>query len=557
MFIDDCKYKRGNKSYRRVLLRNSYRVDGVVKHDTIANLAGCSDEEIDAIKFALKFKKNISKLKSIKDGFKTKQGLSIGAVWLLYQLAKKIGIIKALGNTRNAKLSLWMVFAAIIAQGSRLSAVRLAGNHAVCEILGLETFNEDDLYGAMDWLSENQSKIEDRLYKKHYGEKKPNIYLYDVTSSYFEGQKNELSEYGYNRDGKKGKKQIVIGLITDEDGLPISVEVFKGNTNDTKTFINQIEKVADRFGATDVTFVGDRGMIKSTQVEDLSDKHFHFITAITKAQIETLLKNNIIQMSLFYNEIVEVESDSIRYILRRNPVRLLEINDSYDSKMKRLNKLINEQNSYLKEHKKAKVEVAVKRIDEKIKRLKLSKWVEVENQDRMLSIVIDEEKKKEETKLDGCYVIKTDLKKEVASANKVHSQYKDLSSVEWAFRTMKTTCLEMRGIFVRKENRTRAHVFTIMLAYMMAYYLRRLWVDIDVTIEEGITELSTICGLEIKVADKVSSQSIPEPRNLGKMLLKKANVTLPDSLPCKNIKVSTRKKLVPTRKTMKFQWDAT
>ena len=532
------------------------RVDGVVKHDTIANLAGCSDEEIDAMKFALKFKKNISKLKSINDGFKTKQGLSIGAVWLLKQLAKKVGIIKALGNTRNAKLSLWMVFAAIIAQGSRLSAVRLAGSHAVCDILGLESFNEDDLYKAMDWLYDNQSKIEDKLYKMRYGEKKPNIYLYDVTSSYFEGNKNELSEYGYNRDGKKGKKQIVIGLITDEDGLPISVEVFKGNTNDTKTFINQVEKAANRFGATDVTFVGDRGMIKSTQIEDLSDKHFHFITAITKVQIETLLKNDILQMSLFDNEIVEVESDNIRYILRRNPIRVLEINDSYDSKMRRLNKLTAEQNSYLKEHKQAKVEVAVKKIDEKIKRLKLNKWIEVEVHDRKLDIVIDEEKKKEETKLDGCYVIKTDLKKEVASADKVHSQYKGLSEVEWAFRTMKTTFLEMRGIFVRKENRTRAHVFTIMLSYLVVYYLRRLWSNIDVTIEEGINELSTICGLEIRIADEVSSQTIPEPRELGKMLLEKANVTLPDSLPCKNIKVSTRKKLVPTRKTKKIQWDA-
>ena len=142
-----------------------------------------------------------------------------------------------------------MVLATVIEQGSRLSATRLAQRHAVCDILNLDSFNEDDLYKAMDWLSERQHKIEKSLFNKRYQDDTPQFYLYDVTSSYLEGDQNELGDWGYNRDGKKGKKQIGIGLMTDKQGCPICTEVFHGNTKDTATVKNQIEKIAHRFGA--------------------------------------------------------------------------------------------------------------------------------------------------------------------------------------------------------------------------------------------------------------------------------------------------------------------
>lgn len=556
MFVDDSTYIINGKSYRRILLRNSYRVKGKVQHDTIANLSRASDEEIEAIKLALRHKSNLKVLGDVTDQIKTQQGLSVGAVWLLYQLAKRIGLTYALGNSRSAKLGLWMVMATVIAQGSRLSAVRLAGQHAVCDILRLDSFNEDDLYDAMDWLALNQAKIEQKLFKYRYGsDNKPKPYLYDVTSSYLEGEQNELSEYGYNRDGKRGKKQIVIGLMTDDGGWPICVQVFQGNTTDQKTVKDQIEKMAGRFKVKDVTLVGDRGMISSVQVKDLAEEHFHYITAITKPQIETLLKRGIIQLGLFEEKVMEIEDNAIRYILRRNPARVVEIAMTRENKLERLNSYVAEQNVYLKEHARAKVEVAIGRVRGKIDRLKINKWAKVEASGRRLGVEIDQAQKAQEARLDGCYCVKTDLPKDAAGADTVHARYKDLSQVEWAFRTMKTTFLEMRGIFVRKEARTKAHVFIIMLAYLIAYQLRRLWNEVEATLEEGITELSSICGIKLEVAGSVSSQTIPQPRKLGKLLLEKANITLPDALPCRNVEVVTRKKLVAGRKRKLFQWD--
>ena len=200
-----------------------------------------------------------------------------------------------------------------------MSAVRLAGNHAACDVLDLEAFNEDDLYANLDWLCEKQEVIEKRLFKRLENENQDGVFLYDVTSSYLEGMENELSAFGYNRDGKKGKKQIVIGLLCNGNGEPLSVEVFEGNTQDPKTFASQIHKAAERFGARDVTFVGDRGMIKSQQIEDLGERGFHYITAITKPQIEALLRQDVLQMELFDEDLAEIETDeNIRFVLRRN-----------------------------------------------------------------------------------------------------------------------------------------------------------------------------------------------------------------------------------------------
>ena len=178
--------KETTKHIAGVLLRTSYRENGVVRHKTIANFSNCSNEEINAIKLALKYKDDLKALGNIKEDVQTTQGLSVGAVLTLQQLAKRIGLTNALGNSREAKLSLWLVLATVIAQGSRLSAVRLAQQHSACDILDLDAFNEDDLYRAMDWLTKNQSRIEQSLFKTHYT-KIPTFYLYDFTSSYFEG----------------------------------------------------------------------------------------------------------------------------------------------------------------------------------------------------------------------------------------------------------------------------------------------------------------------------------------------------------------------------------
>lgn len=548
MHVDDQTYTVNGRTYRRTLLRNSYRKNGKVCHDTIANLSKCDNDEIAAIKLALANKQNLAALRVPDKGVKTQQGFSVGAVWLLYQLAKRLGIVKAIGRSEKAKLSLWMVISSVIGSVSRLSATRLAQSHAACDILGLDLFCEDDLYSAMDWLNDHQEVIEKRLFNDRYKAEKPNMYLYDVTSSYLEGDQNELGDYGYNRDRKKGKKQIVIGLLTDDEGEPVSCEVFRGNTQDTTTFKHQVDKVAKRFGIEEVTFVGDRGMIKSARIRDLSEEKYHYITALTKPQIETLLKNNVVQMELFDETVGEVAVEDIRYIYRRNPVRAMEIRENRQSKLGKLRDVCAQKAEYLSAHPRAKVDVARRVVEEKAKKLKINTWVSVNTQGRKVSLEIKDTELEEEEKLDGCYVIKTDLSVETASKQTAHDRYKGLAEVEWAFRTMKTTLLHLRGIFVRKANRTRAHVFTIMLAYLIAYHLRRLWQEVEVTIEEGIDELSSLCATEVIIGD-VHVQTVPAPREWGKLLLKRANVTLPDAIPCRKVNVSTRKKLVEERRS--------
>jgi len=547
MHIDDQTYQRNGKTYRRALLRNSYRKDGKVRHDTVANLSKCDPDEIELLKFALKNKRTLRELKIPGERVETYQGKIVGAVWPLYQLSKRLGIEKALGRCKEARLSLWMVISAVIGSVSRLSATRLAQSHAACDILRLDGFCEDDLYCALDWLYENQQSVEDRLFKDRYKSKTPNLFLYDVTSSYFEGDQNELAEYGYDRDGKKGKKQIVIGLLTDDEGYPVSCEVFQGNVKDNQTFKNQVDKVAKRFGIKKVTFVGDRGMIKSAQITALSADDY-YITALTKPQIEKLLRDDVFQIELFDKTICEVTDKQLRYVLRRNPTRVEELRENRQSRLQTIRRLCLDKTQYLAEHPRATVKVAKREISQRINKLKIGKWAKAHSRGRTLSVGIDETELSATEKLDGCYAVKTNVPVTDASKDTIHDRYKGLAEVEWAFRTMKTTLLHIRGIYVRKANRTRAHVLAIMLAYMIAYELRRLWQDVELTVEEGIAELSSLCATEVAIGN-LSIHTVPHPRDNIKELLEKADITLPDAIPCSKELVFTRKKLVDERRS--------
>ncbi len=551
MYVDTSAVtNKYGKIYTRHLLRTSYREEGKVKHKTIANLSSCTEDEIAAIKLALKHKGNLEELTSI-ESLTVEQGLSVGAVWTLKTIAERLGIVKALGRMRMGLLAIWLVCARLIDQGSRLSAVRLASTHAACDVLGIdETFNEDTLYKVLDWCCENQQEIEDKLFKDRYQDAPPRVYLYDVTSSYLEGQKNELGEYGYNRDGKKGKKQVVIGLLTDQEGFPLSVQAFKGNATDQSTVWDQIRKLKDRFGAEGVTLVGDRGMLKSPQQEALTDEDFHFITAITKPQIEKLLKSGIFQLELFDTQLCEIEVDTIRYILRRNPQRRDEIRRNRADMIRKAVELVADRNKYLSEHPRAKPQVASGKVKTYILKRKLSTFCVVTLEERRLSIQIDEEAKKEYEKLDGCYTIKTDLKKEQAGTAEIHDRYKDLAQIEQAFGIMKTVYLEERPFFVRKASRTRGHMLIVMLGYMIIHYVKRYWKEIDFTIEEGVRELSTISADVVRVADKEISM-IPKPRPAGAKLLKALDVVLPKSILHLGVKVATKKKLPERRQLSK------
>lgn len=540
MYLDTSVIKKNGKTFTRHLLRTSFREAGKVKHKTIANLSARSTEEVLAIKLALKHKGNLCAVAST-DEMKIVLGKRIGAVWACHVLAKRLGLAQALGPHREGTLALLQVLARLIGQGSRLSAVRLAQNHALCEVLGIEKLDEDDLYENLAWISKHQETIEKSLFKLRFPDTVPTLFLYDVTSSYLEGMCNELADWGYNRDKKSGKKQIVVGLLAGPDGLPVAVRVFKGNTNDTKTVSAQVKILAESFGVKEVTLVGDRGMIKGPQIEQLPED-FRYITAITKPQIEKMLHDGVLQYSLFDKNICEVSTGSIRYILRRNPVRAEQIQQSRDSKVDALLKMAEEQTCYLAGHPKSAVDKALGKVRTKLERLKLQQWLEVIAEDQTIKIQSDQAALSEAALLDGCYVIKSDISKQAADAQTLHDRYCDLEMVERSFRTMKTTHLEMRPVFVQKEESTRGHVFVVMLALLLQRELEKSWMNLDITVEEGINELSSIHMQDVHFGN-ATIQNIPTPTQIGCKLLSKANVSLPSVLPSHKPNVHTKKKL--------------
>ena len=549
IYISRAAWPSSNgKTYPSIFLRESYRDGDQVRKRNIANLTHCDPKEIAAIELALRFKGNLAALGSL-DKIQLSQGPSVGAVWVLVQTARRLGIDQALDHGFAGQLALWQVVARVLEQGSRLSAVRLAQVHAACAVLGIRRgFDENDLYANLSWLSEHQEGIEKRLFTQRRGQRKPELFLYDVTSSYLEGEDNAYGDYGYPRDGKKGKKQIVIGLLCDEQGEPVSTEVFRGNTQDPKTFAAQVKKASERFGCARVTFVGDRGMIKSGQVEELSQVGFHYITAITKPQIDTLIEARLIQMELFAAEVCEVERDGVRYVLRRNPLRAEQLAASRADKQGRVEQLRQDRNRYLAEHPRAKVATAEKALRAKMAQLKIDAWLQVETEGRTVKLTVNQPALEEAARLDGCYVIKTDLPDSAASKQAVHDRYKDLAQVEQAFRTCKTAHLEMRPIHVRTAEHTRGHVLVVMLAYLIRRELSRAWTLLDATVEEGLHQLQTLCATEMKVEGGGSCLRIPTPGPAVAALLKALEIHLPEALPHTDTPVVTRKKLPARRK---------
>ena len=309
------------------------------------------------------------------------------------------------------------------------------------------------------------------------------------------------------RGRKKGKKQIVIGLLCDETGDPISVEVFKGNTNDLKTFSSQLKKVKQRFNIQQVVMVGDKGMIKKAQIDDITNNGFNYITTITKGQIMSLIRKGTFQLEMFEDKIVDIQDAQDRYVIRCNPVRKNEIGFNRDQRIATIKQVIDVSNQYLSEHPRAKSQVQLKKITEKIKNFKLSKALSVssDHDDSAVILTINNEALDMLGSLDGCYAMKTNLGKQTLKAKVIHDRYKDLAQVEYAFKNIKTEQLHVRPIYLRREDRTRAHVFVCSLAYKVIKYLREKCSDLNYTLNEIIDNLKAIHfiiydvnGVEIK-----------------------------------------------------------
>ena len=556
MYIDDCQYRRGTRAYRRQLLRESRRVNGKVVKRTLANITDWPESLKEAIVRSLESGREGGLVEGVAamGGGELTQGKSVGAVAAVLAVARQLGICTALGADRPGRLALFQVVARVIDQGSRLSAVRMAQSHAAAELLGLSGFDEDDLYENLTWLSARQVQIEDCLFRLRYpGEEKPPLFLYDVTSSYFEGEQNDLGAFGYNRDGKRGKRQIVVGLLTDHQGLPLSIEVFPGNTTDTAIVHAQVAKLRDRFRGKELTLVGDRGMLKAPQRAELAGVGMRYLTAITRAQIESLLKRGTFQMELFDQEIAEVAESgaAVRYILRRNPVQAERMERRRADQLRSWQALLERSNGYLEKHPRAKPETVVRKLTARAARLKLASWLTVEVKDRTLSATLDEQARAEAAKLDGCYVLQTDLPAKDADMQTVDARYHDLSKVEWAFRTAKTTHLEIRPIHLRREDRTRAHALIVMLAYQIVRHLAACWTSFDCTVEEGIGQLATLCTVQTTLPDGTVLIDTPKPRPLLTQLLDAAHVKLPTLSHMPAPIVVTKVKLQNRRKAYK------
>jgi len=292
-------------------------------------------------------------------------------------------------------------------------------------------------------------------------------------------------------------------------------------------------------------------VLKSGQINELARVGFHYITTITKPQIETLLKRGVLNMGLFDDTLCEIEDPeaSLRYILRRNPHRAEEMQQTRDSKIEAVRRKIAEANEYLTAHPRAKVATQIKELTPYVARLKIDRYARIEGDPslKQVRLRIEKEVLEEARNLDGCYVIKTDLSKDLADKELVHQRYKALSEVEWAFRTEKTGFLEVRPVYVRKKERTVAHLLVVMLAYKIERHLRAAWADLNLTVEEGIETLSKIGSVVITLGETTLIR-VPYPDQACQDLLQRARVTLPERLPSREGHVATTKQLQKRRK---------
>jgi len=516
-----------------ILIRESYRDHGKVKSHTLANISNWDPARIEALRRALRG--DFDHLAAADPTV----GPVFGLLYVLGRVAEGLGITAALGKSRLGKLALFLVLARLAHQGSRLSAVRWAEDHAVAEVLGLSPFDEDDLYAALDDLCARQEKIERTLYQRYLKGRgaPPALFLYDITSSYLEGEHNALGEYGYNRDGKRGKLQIVIGLLTDHEGEPLAVRVFAGNTSDPVTVADQIKLVKEQFGVEELVFVGDRGMVKSKGKQILKDADLRYITALTDPQIRRLLAEGTLQLGLFHEKVCEVEADGVRYLLRKNESEAEREKHRLQDKLAKLTGKIERRNRQVEVSARCQPEAGSRQLQAWMVRHKLTGLVELRLEARVLTLVKNEAAIERALELAGCYVVTSDVPKDKMSGQEVHDSYVGLQKVERDFRAMKTGLLEVRPVFVRKESRTRGHVFACMLALKISREMeRRLQAafgttDSDphtITLPDAFASLSRLCLLHYPIDADTTVTRLPRPDVRQKEILTAIGVALPE-----------------------------
>ena len=467
-----------------ILLRESFRQDGKVKHRTLTNLSQWPLHLIDGLRLLLKGHQPAAALGS--ESFQITRSLPHGHVEAVLTCVRKIGLERLLGpkSSRQRNLALAMIVARILDPSSKLATARSLDGQTLSSTLAQEChlegrLHENELYDAMDWLLVRQPRLEKALARRHLAE--GSLVLYDLTSSYLEGTTCPLARRGHNRDGKKGKLQIEYGLLCNQEGCPVAVEVFEGNTADPMTLGAQVHKLRTRFGLKRLVLVGDRGMITQARIDEELRvvEGLAWITALRSCQIAPLVAEGALAESLFDQrnlaEITSPDYPGERLVACRNPLlaerRRLKRESllrATEAELEKIAAAVKRAARPLRGQ--AKIALRVGRI---IDRYKMAKHFLLEVEETELRWKRDTQKIAAEALLDGIYVVRTSVAPTAMSECEVVERYKDLGSVEQAFRCLKTVDLKVRPIHHRLEDRVRAHVFLCLLAYYVEWHLRR------------------------------------------------------------------------------------
>jgi transposase len=467
-----------------ILLRESYRENGQVKTRTLANITHLGSHQIQALRMALAGSLPTAGT-ALPDAFRIIRSLPHGHVAAVLGSLRKLQLDLLLDpvSSRPRELVIAMVVARIIEPASKLATAR--GLHAdtlhssLGEVLQLDSADETELYEAMDWLLPRQAGIEKQLAQRHlmHG----GLVLYDLTSTYFEGRHCPLAKLGHSRDDKSGKPQVVFGLLTNAAGCPVAVEVFEGNTGDPKTVAQQVKKLRQRFGLSEVVLVGDRGMITSARIrQDLpASSGIQWISALRASQIQKLATAGHLQMSLFdKTDLVEIAHPDFpgeRLIACFNPLLAEERARKRPELLAATEKQLEKIAAATRRPKrplrgKQNIGVRAGRI---LNRYKMGKHFQLRIEDNSFSYQRKTANIEREQSLDGIYVIRTSVRKEALSSEQVVASYKSLSSVERAFRSLKSVDLHVRPIHHRLPDRVRAHILLCMLAYYVEWHMRQ------------------------------------------------------------------------------------
>jgi transposase len=473
------------KSPPAILLRESYRQDGKVKSRTLANLTHLPSQQIAALRSALTGSAT-APATPLPDAFRISRSLPHGHVAAVLGCLRNLELDSILDPApgRQRDLVIAMIVARIIEPASKLATARGLHcdtlHHSLGDVLHLDSADETELYQAMDWLLPQQSRIEQALAKRQLSQ--GGLVLYDLTSTYFEGRHCPLAKLGHSRDDKSGKPQIVFGLLTNASGCPVAVEVFAGNTSDPKTVASQVNKLRQQFGLSDMVLIGDRGMITSARIrEDLPASHgIQWISALRATQIQKLAAGGQLQMSVFdQTDLVEIAHPDFpgeRLIVCFNPLlaeerarKRPELLAATEKQLEKIAAATKRRKSPLRG--KQNIGLRAGRI---LNRYKMGKHFKLRIEEDSFHYQRKTANIEREENLDGIYVIRTSVKKEVLSSQQVVASYKSLSGVERAFRSLKTVDLQVRPIHHRLPDRVRAHILLCMLAYYVEWHMRQL-----------------------------------------------------------------------------------